>query len=138
MPDGTLVPEDTNEIAAQIRKALGVGVYEEVLIRTPQFERLEGGEPPWTPKTAQEFDSLRTLSDKALRFLCLKPWDDEHSLWLYPGEWYESIPAGYVIVDINGREEPFESGLTDDDIRFGCLPYGFHRVVEAEAKEGGG
>jgi len=134
MPEGLLVPGDANELAAEIRRLLGVGTYEEVSIVTPQFERPEGRVPPWTPRTSEEFDKLRFLSDKALRFLCLKPWDEEKTLWLYPGEWYESIPAGYPIIDICGEEEPFKPGITDDDIRFGCLPYGFRRAA-LKAKE---
>jgi len=48
-------------------------------------------------------------------------------LWVYPGEWYNRIPAGLDVVDIFGTEERFVPGITDNDIRFGCLPYGFVR-----------
>lgn len=116
---------DESEIAAEIRQILGVGPYEQVTIITPKFERPEGGEPPWIPKTKEEFDSLRNLSDKALRFLCLKEWECGH--WLYPGEWYDAIPDDYEIVNIFGNVEKFEKGETDDDIRYGCLSYGFKR-----------
>lgn len=65
------------------------------------------------------------MSDKALLILCLQKWEDDH--WLYPGEWYDYIPEGYEVVTITGKKEPFRKGKTDDDIRFGCLPYGFKR-----------
>lgn len=47
-----------------------------------------------------------------------------HELMLFPAEWYASIPAGFPIVDINGKLEDFEPGKTDDDRRFGLLAYG--------------
>lgn len=47
--------------------------------------------------------------------------------YLFPGEWYEHIPNGFDVVDINGKQEKFEKGVSDDDVRFGCLPYGFVR-----------
>jgi len=55
--------------------------------------------------------------------------DDEdakatHELWLFPASWYEDIPNGFPIVDINGCTESFEKGKTDDDRRFGMLAYG--------------
>jgi len=136
MGEGQLAFGDEHPIAHEIREMLGVGPYEEVSVLTPQFERPEGGKPPWTPKTAEEFDKLPSMSEKALRFLCCKPWDDMDNgmvLWCYPGEWYESIPAGYEIVDIFNETESFVPGETDDDIRFGCLPYGFLKAKEAES-----
>jgi hypothetical protein len=125
MAERMLAFSDENSLVAEIRKAIGVGPFDPVECVTPQFEREDGRVPPWTPRTAGEFDSLRTLSDEALKFLCLGRWD-EHT-WLYPGEWYAFIPDGYEIFDINGDTEKFVGGKTDDDIRFGCLPYGFKR-----------
>ena len=43
------------------------------------------------------------------------------------GECHDTIPNGYEIFDINGDTEFFEKGKTDDDIRGGCLAYGFKR-----------
>ncbi|KKK60704.1 hypothetical protein LCGC14_3021700 [marine sediment metagenome] len=127
MTEGELQFGDESGIAAEIRKFLGVGPYEQVLVTTPQFERPEGGTPPWMPTSKDDFDHLRSLSDKALRFLCLNEWEAGH--WLYPGEWYDAIPVGYEIVDINGEVEQFEPGVTDNDIRYGCLAYGFKRMA---------
>ena len=50
--------------------------------------------------------------------------ESTHELWLFPAEWYDSIPNGFPIVDINGCIEQFERGKTDDDRRFGLLAYG--------------
>lgn len=125
MPEHDLAFGDESSLAAEVRDVLGVGPYDQVVAVTPQFERLEGGKPPWTPKTMQEFASLEKLSDAALRLLCLKQWDKGH--WLYPGEWYDSIPKDYIVVDISGQGKPFLPGRTDRDIRFGCLAYGFKR-----------
>ena len=47
-----------------------------------------------------------------------------HELWLFPDEWYSAIPAGLPIININAASELFVPGVTDDDIRFGCLAYG--------------
>lgn len=47
-----------------------------------------------------------------------------HELWLLPAEWYDSIPNGFPVIDINGCLEQFERGKTDDDRRFGMLAYG--------------
>lgn len=48
-------------------------------------------------------------------------------IWLYPGEWYASIPEGYEVVDVFGDIEVFVPGTTDDSTRYGALPYGFIR-----------
>jgi len=72
----------------------------------------------------------------ALRELGLRPWNDPRNpdpedrvfggkiLMLFPGEWYCHIPPGFGIVDISGNREQFQPGVTDDDIRIGCLAYG--------------
>jgi len=54
--------------------------------------------------------------------------------FLFPSEWYDFIPAGFPIVDIFGVKAKFEHGSTDNDMRFGCLSFGFIRK-ELEAKE---
>lgn len=52
---------------------------------------------------------------------------------LFPGEWYELIPDGFIVTGLNGEQYPFEKGKSDDDIRFGCLPYGIRRKQEAKS-----
>lgn len=43
---------------------------------------------------------------------------------LFPSEWYNKIPDGFMVVGLSGGRYPFERGKTDDDMRFGCLAYG--------------
>lgn len=46
---------------------------------------------------------------------------------LFPGEWYNIIPDGFIVVGLSGEKYQFKNGKCDDDIRFGCLPYGITR-----------
>lgn len=94
-----------------------------VTITTPQFGRVDNAVISATPSSKEDFDNLRTLDESALRDLGMMSWG-EHNLWLFPGEWYSSIPEEYPVTDIFGREQKFAKGITDNDIRFGCLAYG--------------
>ena len=49
---------------------------------------------------------------------------------LIPGEWYDSIPDGFIVTGLCGEEYPFKRGASDNDIRFGCLPYGIKKALE--------
>jgi hypothetical protein len=118
-------------LAAEIREAIGAGPDEEVHITTPQFERDPGQPEPAAAPT--DWEALRTMTRIELKELGCGTWndpkepDDEFDgkvLMLFPGEWYQSIPAGYVVTDIFNEDEEFVRGQTDDDIRFGCLSYG--------------
>jgi hypothetical protein len=100
-----------------------------IIIQTPQFLR-SPNEP--APHPAPEpFEHVLDLDYCELRSLGCKAWDepdaDGRVLLLFPGEWYRAIPEGFkvtIIGDPHGPEEAFVPGVTDDDIRFGCLPYG--------------
>jgi len=94
-----------------------------VSIRTPQFERINGIEPVIPEGGEKWFDMLKALPPETLKAIGLQEWEKNH--WLYPGEWYDFIPQGYIVTDINDENESFVHGETDDDIRFGCLAYGF-------------
>jgi hypothetical protein len=48
---------------------------------------------------------------------------------LFPGEWYNAIPDGFMVTGLFGESYPFKKDESDDDIRFGCLPYGFRRKI---------
>ena len=86
-----------------------------------------------------ELDSiLKNKSLSELKKLGFKIWDKynrKEKGYLKPGEthllfpaaWYSSIPENYIVVDISGQKEKFKSGKSDDDNRFGALPYGFIR-----------
>jgi len=111
--------------------------HPEIEIVTPQFTREKGAATPSAPPAnAEAWAGLRDLSKTVLKELGLRPWNnpndpedadaafDGKTLMLLPGEWYSAVPAGYELVCIFGERAPFEAGVTDDDIRFGCLAYG--------------
>jgi len=127
MPEGELAFGDTNPLAAKIREAIGAGPFEQVQIVTPQFTRTNGRQVTVFPTGPAFLDALKTAPTEILADCCMVPWDEESKVWLFPGEWYPHIPEGYMVTDINGNDEPFEKGKTDDDIRFGCLSFGFRR-----------
>lgn len=54
---------------------------------------------------------------------------EDQDIILIPGEWYNAIPNGFIVTGLYGEKYPFEKGKSDDDIRFGCLPYGITRAV---------
>lgn len=115
-------------LAEKLGEALGIQPGEPVEIITPQFDR-EDGVTPVVPNF--DFNNLPSYPEATLRALGCREWDepDERGevLWLYPAEWYDRIPEGHIVSDINGQDEPFQRGVTDDDRRFGVLAYGFRR-----------
>ncbi len=125
MPEETLDFGDTNELAHRVRKAIGVGDYEEVRLITPQFDREDGKKVTYFPTCAEDLDALKKAPKDILLDLGLKLWCEGH--YLFPVEWYNHIPNGYVVTSISDEDEPFEHGKTDDDRRFGMLAYGFKR-----------
>ena len=118
-----LTPGDESELSHKIRKAIGVGDFDKVRVCLPQFERTDGIKIVYFTITKYEFDKLKTLPDDILKEIGLGIWEEGH--WLYPGDWYDFIPQQYPITDINGDDEHFEKGVSDNDIRYGCLSYGF-------------
>lgn len=48
---------------------------------------------------------------------------------LFPGEWFDIIPEGFEVTDINGLTYRHNKETADDDIRYGCLAYGIRRPV---------
>jgi len=48
---------------------------------------------------------------------------------MIPGEWYDIIPEGFMVTGLYGEKYPFKKGESDDDIRYGCLPYGIVRKL---------
>lgn len=132
-----------SELADQIRSAIGAGMFEEVTVILPQFDRTDGNDPWWFPQSAEDLDSIKRAPSDFLRKLGLGLWSGDNGVehWLYPGEWYKHIPEGYEMACIDGETEAFKTGETDDDIRYGCLAYGFTRrtlaaTPRAEATDG--
>ena len=115
------------DFAADLAAALDLKPGEELEIVTPQFERTDGRIISYFPKTKREYEALILLSESALKKIGCQKWDgDENEIhWLYPAEWYSSIPDGLKITSISGNAEIFKTGKTDDDRRFGALAFGF-------------
>ena len=113
---------DVSELAHRIREAIGVGDFETVEVSLPQFDRTDGRTISIAPPDAAWLDMLKKAPVSILTDLGLQCWDK--ILWLFPAEWYDYIPEGYEVVDINLGKELFRRGETDDDRRFGCLAYG--------------
>lgn len=129
MNESLLKKSSESDLTARIREAIGAGADEEVLFTTPQFERLEPRTIIYTPQSAEDLNEVSKMPVEILKAMGLRAWDCEHGveLWCYPGEWYNYIPDGYEMVDIFWQPEIFKRGVSDDDIRFGVLPYGFER-----------
>ena len=122
---------DSPTFAEDFIRAIGVRPGEKISLVAPQFRRTNGVVVRYFPTTNAEFKALTQLSDENLKKIGLGCWGEipedrpTEMLWLFPGEWYECIPDGLEMVDIFGDREYFKRGVSDDDIRFGCLPYGF-------------
>jgi hypothetical protein len=117
------------DFAAKFADAIGLKPGEKLEIHTPQFTRTDGLE---VPLPVCDFARLHELPADTLKAIGCQKWDEPDAegkvLWLYPAEWYDHIPDGTTVVDINGSTEQFKRGVTDDDRRFGALAYGFKRV----------
>jgi hypothetical protein len=54
----------------------------------------------------------------------------DEDVLLFPEEWYQAIPDGFIVTGLYGEQYPFKKGESDDDIRFGCLAYGIRRAIK--------
>jgi hypothetical protein len=121
------------DFAKKLADAIGLKPGEALEIVTPHFERTDGLQ---VPLPVCDFSRLHELPEASLRAIGCQKWDEPDEsgsvLWLYPGEWYDHIPDGLTVTDINGRVEQFKRGETDDDIRYGALAYGFMRKVASK------
>jgi hypothetical protein len=120
------------EFTAKLIAALGLTPGETVNIMTPQFDRTDGRAITYLPNTPEEYAALKLLDADSLKKIGCQIWDKEKgkTTWLFPYEWYNHIPDGTEIVDINGDVEIFKQGETDNDMRFGALAYGFVQAVK--------
>ena len=122
------------DFGVRFREALGLKIGDKVVIRGPQFNRTDGRIVSYVPDTPEEYENLHKLSRANLIKIGCCIWETTKSQthWLYPGEWFESIPEGTEILSINGRREAFHKETESDDIRFGCLAYGFLQKEEQD------
>ena len=101
-----------------------------IRIKVPKFRRTDGIKPMVLKNKTQLRDIVKTYSHDQLIKAGCRVWDDTKRgtiLYLFPGEWYNSIPQGFPLVTVNGDKIKFDHGKTDDDIRYGVLAYGFLR-----------
>lgn len=56
--------------------------------------------------------------------------DIDEDILLFPAEWYDIIPDGFMVTGLYGETYSFQKGKTDDDRRFGCLAYGIRRQIK--------
>lgn len=133
-----------DELASFLKKELGLENNDTINIITPQFERDFEIEIDFIPKSGTE---LKTLIESAPKDILQKmgvciwtTYDSEVAdygkssylkpqqiHYLFPKEWYDYIPDGFEIINVLGEKEIFKRSQTDNDIRFGCLAYGFVR-----------
>ena len=115
--------------ATDLAKEIGPGPHE---IATPQFYRTDGVLVNAPDMSEAEWRSLCSLPPDRLRQLGCQVWSDDAkgTHWLFPAQWYPYIPEGLPVTDINGKTKLFARGLTDDDIRFGALSFGFINAKE--------
>lgn len=159
MADFLLAESNHSPLAAAIRSAIDVGPNETVKVRTPEFNRPASWEPAmlapddartWAGFTAADAKTLHAWGCRRWSTFTTEPPKDgkiyhtdawffdikdgdtrvpTHELWLFPAEWYDSIPNGFPVTDINGCIELFERGKTDDDRRLGLLAFGILLVL---------
>lgn len=123
-----LISLDDPNAANALAQAIGAKPGDAIEIVTPQFTREPGAPPARQPPAP--FESVRSLDFAQLKELGCRCWDDPDKdgtvLMLLPGEWYDSIPDGFVLECISKSlsQHRFKKGKTDNDIRFGVLAYG--------------
>ena len=124
--DTTMLAMDSPTFAQDFAEAIGLQPGEKLEIITPQFERTDGVQVP-VLVDFNDWENLHKMDDATLRALGFGVWDETEKgkHWLFPKEWYAIIPDGFLITQIDGEQEAFKRGVTDDDYRFGCLSFGF-------------
>lgn len=122
-----LLNMDDENFIDDLTKAMGLKKGDAVKFTTPQFTRTDGKVITYLPTAEEEYEGIKKLSPENLKKIGCQKWDEKNGeiLWLYPSEWYAFLPDNYEVVDINWEKELFKPGVTDNDIRFGALSYGF-------------
>lgn len=121
------------DFVEKFREAVGLKQGEKLQIMMPQFKRTDGLQVP-LPQV--DFAKLHELSEETLMAIGCARWDEPDAngdtLWLLPYEWYDHIPEGFMLTCIDGKDEPFQRGVTDNDMRCGVLAYGVKRPTPTE------
>jgi hypothetical protein len=127
LPVGTpIINLDSANAAQELADAIGAKPGDTIEIMSPQFSRTDGFAVPAPLVDPHFWRTLHQWSVEDLKNIGLQVWDKDEkgTLLLFPAEWYDHIPNGYTVTSINGKEELFRKGVTDDDRRFGALAYG--------------
>lgn len=135
LPEGiVMLHMDDKDFFEQLFAAIGADPGERVEFVTPQFERDDGVKVMPAPTSTEGWNNLKALPDHILVTVGLGKWDetDEGVIWLFPKEWYDKIPEGFLCTDIDACVGPFEKGVTDSDYRYGCLAYGILKLHSAK------
>lgn len=130
----------------ELMDALGIKKGDKIEFTGSQHYRDYKLEINFIPQDKQELEAIiATASDENLMKMGVCLWttynsevEDETPLhkmylnkdqkhFLFPSEWYNYIPDGFEIVDIFGKKEKFQKGITDNGKSFGCLAFGFVR-----------
>lgn len=61
--------------------------------------------------------------------------EKDEDILLFPHEWYNVIPENFMVTGLYGEQYPFKKGDSDDDKRFGCLPYGIRKLIITKKEE---
>lgn len=96
-----------------------------------------GKYPP--PTTLADWLALPARSKQELMALGMALWDEPDRkaddtlferwpcpfpLLLFPGTWFDAVPEGLLVVDLQGRPRLWSKDSLDRDTRYGCLAYG--------------
>ena len=127
----------------ELVQELGISKGDTINVVASPIDREYDLEIQWRPETPDEFETvMKHVPWPELKKMGVGIWekhdpeDPDNKLkegevhYLFAGEWYDHIPDGLEIVGIFGKVETFKKGESDDDTRFGCLPYGWIRKEE--------
>jgi hypothetical protein len=95
--------------------------------RPIERERLDP-HPSAPPATLKQWKELGLMSMTALREMGLRAFDEPDVngmvLMLFPGEWFDSIPEGFIVENILDEAHTFRRATFPRDLCVGCLSYG--------------
>lgn len=129
--DGEILNINDPEFVDKFTKKIGVKPGDSIRLIIPPHER--GNTGPYNgyvPQNEEELNAVKAFSKEVLFEIGCREFHvdlDGFTLWLYPGEWFDYIPKNYEVDCISGETLKWDSKECDNDIRFGCLAYGFKR-----------
>ncbi len=97
---------------------------EQIIITTPQFDRVDDKVVPECPQDVKVFEAMKDMSDAELRAFGMLPFNWRN--YGFPREWAGKIPLGIKVVTLDSKEEETltEERAKDNDCRYGVLSYG--------------